>query len=187
MTTKKEIIAVLASGGIDSTALIDFYLRKGLGVKGIHFQYGQENAKSELEAFEKIKSFYGIEGQVIKFDFQLNKKQYEVIGRNALFVFITSFSTSAKRIAIGIQEGCCYYDCSRSFLRDSQKILDGYFSGSVQVEAPFIDLNKQEILSYCKDYKVPIELTYSCQKQNEKPCGGCPTCIELASLGRKHE
>lgn len=184
MEQKRDMVAVLASGGIDSTALIDFYIRKGQKVEGVHFQYGQDNGESELKAFEKVKSFYRIDGKIIKLDFPLSKKQDEILGRNALFVFITGFSSAAKRIALGIHAGTNYYDCSRIFLRDSQKILDGYFAGTVQVEAPFIDLNKKDILSYCTDFKVPLELTYSCQRQNNKPCGLCPTCRELTLLGR---
>ena len=183
MIKKKSEIAVLASGGLDSTALIDFYLRRELKITSIHFQYGQANAKSEKKAFENIKAFYGIEGRIIKLGFSLNKRKDEIIGRNALFVLVAGFSTGAKKIALGIHSGTNYYDCSRMFLRDSQKILDGYFAGTVQVEAPFIDLNKKDLLRYCEDFKIPIELTYSCQRQNDRPCGVCPTCRELALFG----
>jgi 7-cyano-7-deazaguanine synthase len=177
-------VVVLASGGIDSTALIDFYLRKGMYVEGIHFQYGQNNGESELKSFEKIKTFYQIEGKVIKLDFSLPKKQDEIMGRNAIFLFAAGFSTEAKKIALGIHADTPYYDCSRTFLHDTQKILDGYFAGTVQIDAPFIELNKKDILAYCADFKVPIELTYSCQRQNNWPCGVCPTCRELTLLGR---
>jgi len=181
---KTDKVVVLASGGIDSTALIDFYLRQGMRVEGIHFQYGQNNGESELKSFEKVKTFYQIEGKVIKLDFSLSKKQDEIIGRNTVFLFVAGFSTEAKKIALGIHADTPYYDCSRAFLRDSQKILDGYFAGTVQVDAPFIDLNKIDILTYCTEFKVPIELTYSCQRQNNWPCGVCPTCRELTLLRR---
>jgi 7-cyano-7-deazaguanine synthase len=182
LNKKKDEIFVLASGGIDSTALIDFYLRKGMTVECIHFQYGQANTKSEKKAFENVKAFYGITGRIIELDFSLYKRQDEIIGRNALFVLIAGFSCGARKIALGIHAGTNYYDCSRMFLRDSQRILDGYFAGTVQLESPFIDLTKQDILCYCKDFKIPVELTYSCQKQNDRPCGVCPTCRELALL-----
>jgi 7-cyano-7-deazaguanine synthase len=173
-----EIVVVLASGGIDSTALIDFYHRRNKRVKCVHFQYGQPNAQSEKASFEKVSEFYGVEGTIINLDFSLNKRKEEAIGRNALFVLVACFSISQpSRIALGIHAGSRYYDCTRAFINDCQKILDGYFAGTVRVEAPFIDLSKFEIITYCKSFNVPIDLTYSCQKQSHPPCGICSSCL----------
>lgn len=107
------------------------------------------------------------------------RRNEELIGRNALFILVTSaLGISPARIALGIHSGSEYYDCTKDFLDDFQKILDGYFTGVVKVEAPFIDFTKLDILEYCKKYKIPVELTYSCFRQNYPPCGICSSCLD---------
>ncbi len=177
-------VIVLASGGIDSTALIDFYIRRKNRVECMHFQYGQANAKSEKEAFKNITKFYGVKGTIVDMGFSMNKRKDEILGRNVLFALITGFtSKNASRIAIGIHAGTQYYDCTRAFVNDCQKILDGYFPGTVRLEAPFLNLFKSEILRYCNEFGVPINMTYSCQRQNFPACGECPSCIERRFQG----
>lgn len=180
---------MLTSGGIDSTALIDLYLRQKNIVECVHFQYGQANAESEKNAFEQIIAFYGVKGAIINLDFSMNKRQDELIGRNALFVLIAGFTAQPpSRIAIGIHRGTPYYDCTVAFVTDCQKILDGYFSGIVRLEAPFVDLTKVEIINYCKSFKVPLNLTYSCQRKNYPPCKQCSSCLDRKMLdGGTHD
>jgi 7-cyano-7-deazaguanine synthase len=176
-------VLLLSSGGVDSTALLDFYLRTRNEVECLHFQYGQKNAKSEKEAFNKILSHYKVNGRIIDLGFVPCKSSYEVSCRNALFVLIAaSINESPLRLALGIHEDSRYYDCSRRFIDDCQKILDGYFAGTVRVEAPFIGFKKSEIIVYCKNFKVPTNLTYSCLRQNSPPCGQCPACLDNKEL-----
>ena len=80
------------------------------------------------------------------------------------------------RVAIGIHTGTPYYDCTKAFLDDCQRILDGYFSGTVGVEAPFLKHWKSDIIQYAKENKVPLDLTYSCLMQDKQPCGKCSSC-----------
>jgi 7-cyano-7-deazaguanine synthase len=179
LTRDRAKVHVLASGGIDSTALIDFCLRQKNEVECVHFQYGQQNAQSEKKAFEKVIEFYGVKGAVINLGFLMNKRGEEILGRNALFVLIASFSVqNPSRIALGVHVGTRYYDCTTSFTNDCQRILDGYFAGTVRLETPFINFSKSEIISYCKSFNVPLDLTYSCQKQNHPPCGQCSSCLD---------
>lgn len=176
-------VLLLSSGGIDSTALLDFYLRRKNNVECLHFQYGQKNALSEKEAFHKITAYYKVTGKVIETGFIPNVNGLEIGCRNVLFVMIAaSVSIDPIRIAIGIHEGSRYYDCSKRFLEDCQRILDGYYFGTVKLEAPFIEFNKTAIIAYCKNFNVPVNLTYSCLTQNFQPCGQCPTCLDNKEL-----
>lgn len=88
----------------------------------------------------------------------------------------------ARRFAIGIHAGTPYYDCSKNFIDDTQRIFNGYFNGSFQIEAPFLELTKGEILSLCNELKVPVELTYSCERSGYIPCGECLSCIDRRVL-----
>ena len=59
-----------------------------------------------------------------------------------------------------------------------QGLLDGYFAGSVQLETPFINYTKKDIIGYAVENQVPLDLTYSCLSRNDPPCGRCPACLD---------
>jgi 7-cyano-7-deazaguanine synthase len=175
--SQQAAVVVLISGGLDSTALIDFFLRRKASVKCIHFQYGQPNGKGEAEAVHKITQFYKLDEQVEELRFPLMLRRDEVVGRNVMFVIAAScLKQPPFRLALGIHSGTAYYDCSKSFIIDCQKLLDGYFGGTVRLEAPFLKFGKVDIANYCKTNNVPTHLTYSCQRQDYPPCGNCGSC-----------
>lgn len=176
-------VLLLLSGGIDSLALLHFYLRRNEDVKCIHFNYNQPNIKSESEAVQKISKFYGIKTETLNYCLPIAYRGDEVYCRNTLFVLIAaSLGYPNVRISLGIHSDSSYYDASDLFLEDCQRILDGYFSGSVKVEAPFIGYNKMDIIDYCQKYNVPLSLTYSCFRKEAPPCGECPSCLDRRKL-----
>jgi 7-cyano-7-deazaguanine synthase len=176
-------VVVLLSGGIDSTALMDFYVRRGATLKCVHFQYGQSGGQSEVKAATEVAEYYRVKPQVAKLEFPVMKRNDEVVGRNAMFVMAAAcLSPPPMRIALGIHSGPTYYDCSNSFVVDCQRLLDGYFGGMVRLETPFLRFGKSDIATYCKANNVPIHLTYSCLKQNYPPCGKCSSCLDRAAF-----
>ena len=48
--------------------------------------------------------------------------------------------------------------------------------GSITLEAPFIHMNKADIVAEGLRLHVPYELTWSCYEGGDKPCGLCGTC-----------
>lgn len=170
-------VALLASGGIDSTVLLGFYLHQNCQVRCIHFQYGQPAAASELEAITRISRKFNSELDTVPLGFKMACVGNEVMMRNTLFVVAAaSLDPAPARIALGIHRGSPYYDSTPSFLADVQRILDGYFAGSVRVEAPFIEFTKGDIVKYAKLKRIPLNLTYSCLRKNAPECGSCPSC-----------
>jgi 7-cyano-7-deazaguanine synthase len=179
MSINSKSIVVLISGGIDSTATIDYYIQKHYKVSGLHIQYNQPNAESEFEAVKKITSFYKIKYHIVNLGFNLADRHGEFLGRNSLFILIASaLDLSFKNIAVGIHLGSTYYDCSQRFMLDMQELLNGYYDGTIQLLAPFMNYTKNEIFDYCIKNKVPIQDTYSCLKKNSPPCGECGSCLE---------
>jgi len=178
MGSTVEVI-LLTSGGIDSTALLDLYLRRTAKVNCVYFQYDQPSAKSEKAAVVEVSKYYNVRSTIINLSFPIALRKEELIGRNALFVLAaSSLKPPPLRIALGIHSGSRHYDCTRSFVDDYQRVLDGYFAGTVRLEAPFIDLEKIDVIDYCRANNVPIDLTYSCQRQNYPPCGKCSSCLD---------
>lgn len=175
MSTKS--VTLLASGGIDSTALLDFYKRNGYDVTCVHFQYGQPSESSEFEAVKQVCERYSSHLVITRLGFGLMLVGDEVMLRNTIFVVAAAaMRPSPKRISLGIHRGSPYYDCTPSFLADVQRVLDGYFAGTVRLEAPFIDFGKDDIIRYAKQRKIPLSLTYSCLRKNAPECGECQAC-----------
>ena len=74
--------------------------------------------------------------------------------------------------------GFAYPDCSPVFNEAmNQAIWEG--SGhQLKIEAPFVNINKAEVVKNGLKLGVPYELTWSCYEGGEKPCGKCGTCID---------
>lgn len=174
----KRKVSVLASGGIDSTVTVAFYLDQKYDVECIHFEYGQPNAKTELESFNKICRHFAVEGKVINLGFKPKSREFESVCRNALLLFAGASINLGVDVALGIHAGSPYYDCTPGFVRDCQRLLDGYFGGTTRIRAPFLGIPKKKIVEYGRNHNAPLHLTYSCQTKNDPPCGRCPSCLE---------
>lgn len=76
--------------------------------------------------------------------------------------------------------GSAYADCSENFI-DSMN--DAIYLGTYQkvsIKAPFVNLNKADVVAKGLELKVPYRYTWSCYNGGDKPCGNCGTCIDRA-------
>jgi 7-cyano-7-deazaguanine synthase len=180
----KPYVLVLASGGIDSTACIGYYKKLGFKVEAMFCDYGQLSRRREKKAISSIASYYKINLTIIKISHNKKMKDGFAIGRNALFYFsaLMNFKNRGGIISSGIHKGTNYYDCSEDFLNQIQDIFDHYSEGTIMAEAPFINFFKNEIFDYCKLENIPLNLTYSCERGTEQPCGICDTCKDLERI-----
>lgn len=173
-------VIVLLSGGIDSMACVEFYLEQGYTVEGVFFDYGQPAVKAERVAAKRIATHYGIKLRIIQLPQLCSNDRGEIYGRNAIFAMcalgINGYGT--YKIAIGIHTGTSYSDCSSGFVDRINHLYDLYVNGMVILEAPFVEWTKEQIISYCIDLALPLDLTYSCEFGNEKPCGKCKSCLD---------
>ena len=77
--------------------------------------------------------------------------------------------------------GCAYPDCSPIF---NNAMNEAIYEGSghqLRIEAPFVNMNKADIVRIGLELGVPYELTWSCYEGGEEPCGKCGTCIDRAA------
>lgn len=184
MIKKKKHAIILASGGIDSTACINFYKNLNFDIFLIFFDYGQPSAKLEHKAISRIAHYYSIPFEKITIK---NLRQFSdglILGRNAAFYFLAlmHFDQSDGVISSGIHYGTGYYDCSQNFIDQVNKLIYEYSQDTIRAEAPFIDFTKKDILEYCFLQNVPLELTYSCELGKKQPCGICATCKDLIAI-----
>lgn len=180
--TKKAL--VLFSGGIDSTACIQYYKTKGFQVDATFIDFGQLSARREYNAVRRISTFYNIKPRVVHVRHATSFKGGEISLRNIFFVStaLLGLKNYQGLIGLGIHSGTDYADCSPSFVKLTNSILDLYTSGKVILEAPFLNFNKYEILQYCQAGQIPLNLTYSCELGLDQPCGKCLSCKSLKKI-----
>lgn len=181
--TDSNNVLVLASGGIDSTACIAFYLSRQAAVEAVFFDYGQKAIQNERDAVRAVGNHFGI--SVREIDCSLGKFSSGLIRGRNLFLLgaaLVSFAKAHGLIAIGVHAGTDYADCSTIFIQEIQRIFDLSTDGRVQVAAPFLSWDKTQIWDYCVTHKVPLELTYSCENGDAQPCGHCLSCKSLERL-----
>ncbi|WP_295722322.1 7-cyano-7-deazaguanine synthase QueC [uncultured Methanobrevibacter sp.] len=105
-----------------------------------------------------------------------------VPGRNTVFTAIgCSFAESigASKIIVGwdLEEANTFPDNSKEFLESFNELIKIGSPDNIEVVAPLIDLNKDEIVKLGKSNNCPMELTYSCYEGGEIHCGTCESCM----------
>lgn len=175
---------VLFSGGIDSAAVLAFYLRQDFDVRALFVDFGQPAAKQELRAARSVCKHHGVQLSVFTGSCDVAFSHGEIPGRNAFLLFTAMLVCQARPaiISIGIHDGTPYYDCSEGFLKAVQAVVDGYTAGRVRIAAPFLQWDKHMIWEFCKKYDLPVHLTYSCEKSGLRPCGKCLSCKDREAL-----
>lgn len=74
--------------------------------------------------------------------------------------------------------GNAYPDCSPEFVEYMKLAIEQGTGGAVTMYAPFITETKADIVATGLKLDVPYELTWSCYRGGEHPCGTCATCID---------
>ncbi len=175
---------ILLSGGIDSTACIEFYLSKPFYVQAFFVDYGQVSIHHELKAVREIALYYDLPLKIISCQNVSPKDGGVINGRNAflLFTAMMELNSPTGLLVIGIHSGTTYPDCSGEFIQAVQSLFDIYLDGRLYISAPFLDWTKSDIWHYCLQRKVPLNLTYSCELGKPQPCGICLSCKDLECL-----
>ena len=105
--------------------------------------------------------------------------------RNGLFISSAAsvaLSFECKYIYYGAHSddaaGSAYPDCSSKF---NDAMSTAIYEGSgyqLEVVAPFVAMNKADIVKIGLELNVPYHLTWSCYEGGEVPCMNCGTCID---------
>lgn len=111
-------------------------------------------------------------------------KKTVVPNRNMIMLSIAvgwAVATRSKEVHWAAHAGdhAIYPDCRPEFflaLRNAIKVGNAWTP--VELKAPFLYMSKGEIVNQGRALGVPYELTWSCYKGEEKPCGKCGTCVE---------
>ena len=110
-------------------------------------------------------------------------KQTVVPNRNMIFLSIAlSLAISEKfdRVVYAAHAGdhTIYPDCRPEFIEAMSKVFPISDWHNVSLYAPYVNLSKKEICKKGLKLGAPLDLTWSCYKGGEVPCGTCGTCVE---------
>ncbi|MCG3212541.1 MAG: 7-cyano-7-deazaguanine synthase [Anaerolineae bacterium] len=178
-------VIVCLSGGIDSTALIHYYLARGLSPQAICFDYGQAALEAEKKAALAVTQYYQVPLEIVRLTPIMEPlPSGEFVGRNLRLIFaaLSHFNGKMGLVSLGIHAQTGYYDCSPVFVDQVQTLLDGYYGGGIILDVPFLKFTKSDIVSYCISNQIPVDLTYSCERGSDV-CGCCASCIERRRYG----
>src|SRR6185312_1089645 len=175
---------ILLSGGIDSTAALDFFIRNNYATQCVFVNYKQLSSKNELHAVERIATHYKVPLKVIEIGNLPSSADGFILGRNLFLVSIAlmSFPFKSGSLVMGIHSDTTYPDCTPGFVNKTQEMLNLYSKGAINIRNPFITWKKLDIWQYCIDNKVPTGLTYSCELGKVQPCGICLSCKDIQKI-----
>lgn len=105
-----------------------------------------------------------------------------VPARNTVFTSIAlsyAESIGAEIIIVGWnnEEGATFPDNSREYLEEFNNLIEVGSPEKIRIEAPCIDLNKEELVELGVKVGAPMKLSYSCYKGEDEPCGVCESCV----------
>lgn len=206
---------VLVSGGMDSCVTAAIAARETDEIAFLHISYGQRTEARERKAFNDIADYYSVNkrldisiGYLAKIggssltdtriavrDADLTSNEIPtsyVPFRNAnMLAIATSWAEviGANRIYIGAvaEDSSGYPDCRPEFYAAFQKAIDNGTKPDTHIEirTPIIDLSKAEIVKRGIELGAPLELSWSCYREEVISCGKCDSCaLRLRGFAR---
>jgi 7-cyano-7-deazaguanine synthase len=189
---------VLLSGGLDSATAL-WLIKETHEVYGLSFKYGATN-KNEMRSARKLAKAANVKEHIVvevgflkELGELLSGGELEKIdlpdcyipGRNTIFFGIAAYFAEIKGVKLivtGHNSEDNFPDSSKEYFYAVNKaLLIGSEQGKrgAKVTAPFLEMNKTQILRIAQRLKVPLRMTWSCHKDGSSPCGTCTGCIAM--------
>jgi len=201
---KKKAVCIM-SGGMDSTLSAYIMKNNKYEIIAVHFNYDQRTQTKELECFNNICDELDVkEKYILDLDFfkqlgasALTDKSIDVpiTGveegvpvtyvpfRNGIFLSMAAAiaeKEGAELISIGVvqEDSSGYPDCRANYIDAMQNAINlgTKDDTNITIDMPLVHLLKSQIVEKSLELNVPLSLTWSCYKNEEKACGVCDSC-----------
>lgn len=202
----KSLAVVAVSGGLDS-AVATAIAAEEHELALMHINYGNKTQKRELEAFHAIADFYKFDKRFVADIEHLRKigsssltdrnipvDDYDPDNRGIPLTYvpfrnanILSIAVSwgeaigASLIFVGMMEedSAGYPDCTEDFINAFNNMIKVGTRPETNIElvAPLIHMTKGEVIKKGMELGAPLELTWSCYRNEEIACGKCESCV----------
>jgi len=201
---RKKAVCIM-SGGMDSTLSAYMIKNEGYEIIAVHFNYDQRTQAKELECFNNICDALHVENKyTLDLDFfsqlgasALTDKSIDVPTggveegvpityvpfRNGIFLSMAAAiaeKEGANVISIGVveEDSSGYPDCRESYIKSMQDSINlgTKDETNITISMPLVALKKSQIVEKSLELNVPLELTWSCYKNEEEACGVCDSC-----------
>ena len=201
-----ERAVVLVSGGMDSATAVYEAIGRGYEPLFFHVSYGQRTAEKERECARRLADavdaadFLAVDADhlgeiggssLTDRDIEVEDADLEsedvpityVPFRNAnLLAMATAYAEARSATAVFIgahsEDFSGYPDCRPAFFEAFQDVIEQGTKPGTQVElqVPFAEGSKTDILRRGLELGVPYEHTWSCYRSAEPACGTCDAC-----------
>ena len=207
-----ETVVVIYSGGMDSFTLLHLARARGYQVHALSFDYGQRHVR-ELDCARQVCDAAGIPHKVIDIralgavmagsaltsDVEVPEGHYEedsmkatvVPNRNMILLSLaTGYAVTAGASAVwyGAHGGdhAIYPDCRPEFVEKMDAVCRVANYQPVAIEAPFMALDKSDILAQGLQLDLDYSQTWTCYNGRERACGVCGSCVERREAFAAH-
>jgi 7-cyano-7-deazaguanine synthase len=197
-----DAVAVLASGGLDSSILVAQYLSKGRAVTPIYVRFGllwedveihhlraflgsltDPRADPLIELDLPVADLYGAHWSLTGRDVPDRDSSDEAVflpGRNLLLLAKTTVwcaLNEVPEVALGTLAANPFPDADAEFFARFSSLAGRALGCPVEVTTPFAGYSKREVLDMGRS--LPLSLTFSCIAPNSgHHCGSCNKCAE---------
>ncbi|MBW2221243.1 MAG: 7-cyano-7-deazaguanine synthase QueC [Deltaproteobacteria bacterium] len=202
----KNLAIVLVSGGLDS-CVVAAIAHQHHKTAFLHVNYGQRTEERELKAFNDIAGYYHVKRRLVadisylkkiggssltdetikieqpKLNTNETPSTYVPFRNTHLLSIATSWAEviGANQIFIGAveQDSSGYPDCRITYFKAFNQLIEKGTKPDtyITLKTPIINLKKKDIIIKGMELKVPLHLTWSCYKNNDKACGICDSCF----------
>jgi len=207
----KNKAVIILSGGMDSTTLLYDIVNQGYKVFPLSFNYGQKH-KRELECAKETCKRLNLEHKILDLSIlgdiapsaltrskwevpeghyaDENMKQTVVPNRNMVMLSLATtyaIGIGARDVFYGAHSGdhTIYPDCRPEFVNAMKKVISLSDWNKVNLHAPYLKLDKGDIVKRGIKLGVDYSLTWTCYKGEELACGKCGSCVERIEAFKK--
>lgn len=212
MSKQAQKVVIIYSGGMDSYTVLHLARQQGYEVHAVSFNYGQRHDK-ELEYAKRVTQKLGIAHKIVDIsainqliggssltsDIDVPEGHYEeasmkqtvVPNRNMILLSLAvgyAVSINAQAVYFGAHSGdhAIYPDCRTEFVDKMNQVCAIANYEAIEVRAPFLSMDKIEILKTGLQMNLDYSLTWTCYNGRTRACGKCGSCQERLEAFEKN-